>query len=50
MNPISISEKFEMGTELTYVVRTVLVLSTSSADAERMFSVMNHIKTKVFGS
>ena len=32
---------------MTALVRTVLVLSASSADAERMFSAMNYVKTKV---
>ena len=37
---IEFSEVFDIGSELTGLIKTILVLGTSSADVERLFSIM----------
>ena len=37
---VNILEIFDLGAELTGLIKTVLVLGSSSSDAERLFSLM----------
>jgi hypothetical protein len=42
----NILKKFNVGENIKLLIETVLVLPIGSADAERSFSLMNHIRTK----
>jgi hypothetical protein len=42
----SVIGKFNIEKQLLYLIKTVLILPIGSADAERAFSIMNHIRTK----
>jgi hypothetical protein len=42
----NVLKRFEVGNSIKLLIETVLVLPIGSADAERSFSIMNHIRNK----
>ena len=41
--PFYVRTDLSLGTSITRLIRIILVLPANSADAERSFSIMNHI-------